>query len=418
VATLLLGSSELRAAPSYQVRDLLGFPGDDPIGDQNRALGVNAGGEITGQARTPGGFTYQGFRTLPGGTIVTSTPLPGTIGEDINVRGEIAGWVLSPSFIATLTVGTVTTKLGDFASPLGASSQAFGLNGLQLGPGQLPQVVGLSNLPGEAYYHAFLWQSGATNGVPGNPQLRDLGSIVAPEVAGLYPYDLSHAWAISDAQQVVGWSTSHVRAAYVQGNPTMRHAFLWTAGGTLGPPENPEMRDLGTLGVDSPGLENHSEAHDINNLGQITGFSTTIGGPTGTSFGHSHAFLWSEGTGMVDLDPNAERSTNGMALNNHGDVVGVMTAGGNNRAFIHTEGQVWDLNDLIPPNSGWVLLEAHDINDSGEIVGWGIHDGAFRPFALTGPPPPAVPGPFGWKLVLLGVLLASGLGWRVARRAA
>src|SRR6185503_17796502 len=30
----------------------------------------------------------------------------------------------------------------------------------------------------------------------------------------------------------------------------------------------------------------------------------------------------------------------------------------------------------------WTLLEATGINDNGEIVGWGIHDGALRAFKL------------------------------------
>ena len=42
-----------------------------------------------------------------------------------------------------------------------------------------------------------------------------------------------------------------------------------------------------------------------------------------------------------------------------------------------------DLNDLIPPDSGWLLQRANDINDQGQIVGRGITDGQFRAFLLT-----------------------------------
>ncbi|MCH8912583.1 MAG: immunoglobulin domain-containing protein [Planctomycetes bacterium] len=43
-----------------------------------------------------------------------------------------------------------------------------------------------------------------------------------------------------------------------------------------------------------------------------------------------------------------------------------------------------DLNDLIPPDSGWTLHEAKDINESGQIVGWGLNpDGLGRGFLLT-----------------------------------
>jgi hypothetical protein len=78
---------------------------------------------------------------------------------------------------------------------------------------------------------------------------------------------------------------------------------------------------------------------------------------------------------------------------------------------------MWDLNDLIPPDSGWNLMEAHDINDAGEIVGFGFHEGTFRPFALTGPPPPAVPASSTVALAALAVLLLGGLAYATVKLA-
>jgi probable HAF family extracellular repeat protein len=174
------------------------------------------------------------------------------------------------------------------------------------------------------------------------------------------------------------------------------------------------MRDLGVLGIDVPGQENTSQAHDINDVGQVTGFSETkIGLPSGA--GPNHAFIWTEATGMVDIDQNPGRATNGLAINNHGDVVGIMNTSTGPHAFVYTEGQIWDLNDLIPPDSGWTLMEAHDISDSGEIVGWGIHDGSFRAFALNGPPP--VPASSTGSVVALGLLLLAGMLYAVRRSA-
>lgn len=45
-------------------------------------------------------------------------------------------------------------------------------------------------------------------------------------------------------------------------------------------------------------------------------------------------------------------------------------------------GSYEDLNTLIPLDSGWQLIEAWDINNAGQIVGWGRRDGAPRPFLL------------------------------------
>jgi probable HAF family extracellular repeat protein len=42
-----------------------------------------------------------------------------------------------------------------------------------------------------------------------------------------------------------------------------------------------------------------------------------------------------------------------------------------------------DLNNLLPPNSGWELTQALGINDKGQIVGYGTHDGQIRAFLLT-----------------------------------
>ena len=42
-----------------------------------------------------------------------------------------------------------------------------------------------------------------------------------------------------------------------------------------------------------------------------------------------------------------------------------------------------DLNTLLPLNSGWVLMEANDINDNGQITGYGLHNGVGRAFRLS-----------------------------------
>jgi len=49
-----------------------------------------------------------------------------------------------------------------------------------------------------------------------------------------------------------------------------------------------------------------------------------------------------------------------------------------------------DLNALIPRNSGWQILHANAINDKGQIVGDGLHNGLKRAFVLT---PTGVPFP-------------------------
>jgi hypothetical protein len=52
-------------------------------------------------------------------------------------------------------------------------------------------------------------------------------------------------------------------------------------------------------------------------------------------------------------------------------------------AFLYSGAVMYDLNKLIPANSGWRLTVAFGINDAGLIVGIGAHNGQQRPFLLT-----------------------------------
>ena len=66
------------------------------------------------------------------------------------------------------------------------------------------------------------------------------------------------------------------------------------------------------------------------------------------------------------------------------------TADESNDAFLYSDGQMQDLNDLIPADSGWNLTDASAINTSGQIVGEGVVDGNVRAFLAT-PVPDTVP---------------------------
>jgi probable HAF family extracellular repeat protein len=117
------------------------------------------------------------------------------------------------------------------------------------------------------------------------------------------------------------------------------------------------MINLGTLG----GIA--SEGTDINNSGQAVGFAGTTAGP-------SHAFLWTAGTGMTDLGtlPGATSSF-AFSISNSGLVVGsANTASEPNlrHAFIWSAGDgIVDLGTLYPGQH----TEAFDVNDSGQVVG-------------------------------------------------
>ena len=128
------------------------------------------------------------------------------------------------------------------------------------------------------------------------------------------------------------------------------------------------MIDVGTL---SGGI--NSSGYGINNSGQVVGESDT--GPIlhlnlrlkSFSLYGTHAFLWTEGAGMMDLGHLGGGTSRATAISNNGVVVGTSALiNGTDHAFRWTQASgLIDLNTLLKPNSGWVLVDAYGVNDHG-----------------------------------------------------
>jgi probable HAF family extracellular repeat protein len=58
-------------------------------------------------------------------------------------------------------------------------------------------------------------------------------------------------------------------------------------------------------------------------------------------------------------------------------------------ALLYENGALYNLNDLIPANSGWTLQAATAINDRGQIAGFGMIHGEIHAFRLDPPIAPA-----------------------------
>jgi probable HAF family extracellular repeat protein len=181
-----------------------------------------------------------------------------------------------------------------------------------------------------------------------NGRMTDLGTL-----GGVF----GGAQCVNNRGQVIGTSSlAENPGACFTGEPGC-HPFLWDHG---------VLRDLGTLGGDN------GATFWLNNAGEVVGQADLPGSQI------HHAFLWRRGI-MTDLGTLGGNSS-AAAINSKGQIVGNSELGAPTsnlpHAFLWENGEpMIDLNTLIPANSSLLLVTAFNINDRGEIVGWGAPPG-------------------------------------------
>jgi probable HAF family extracellular repeat protein len=327
---------------------------------------INDAGQIVGDGflgcfEATRAFLWQAGEPTDLGTLAAEGPFTDSYAEDINQVGQIVGGastgrvqregngfiigcVTDVEFHAVLWQEGVIIDLG--APPGGLDTGAVAINdvGQILGWAEAPVDDDGPCAPAHPRY-PVLWEQRAgrwefidlrERGVPGlGRDINNLGQIVGRTGAGLDPDsrtpsgeaylwidgiltalgtlggEASEAVAINDAGQVVGWAETADTPADPDAREPVKHAFLWEASAVI---------DLGTLGGE------RSEAHAINNLGWIVGWSETGEGSLVQPV--RHGFLWQEG-------------------------------------------RMADLNDLLPADAEWVIEAALGINDAGQFIAAG-----------------------------------------------
>lgn len=143
---------------------------------------------------------------------------------------------------------------------------------------------------------------------------------------------------------------------------------------------------------------------DLNDSGRVIGNYTD-------SNGFEKAHTWYNGQ-TTDLGSLGGEGTWSYGLNNLNQIVGVSnTQDWVTSAFIWDKGVMKNLNNLLVNAAGWELEWATDINDNGQIIGWGRYNGVERSFLLNPvannpDDPQEVPEP----TVSFGLLAIAALG--------
>jgi probable HAF family extracellular repeat protein len=286
-------------------------------GNFTRATGVNPCGHVTGWSTGADGLAHA---FLYDGTMHDLGTLGGSEsgGNVISNCGKITGWAATSSgqSHAFFYDGKTMHDLGTFG---GSRSEGQAIN-------SVGQTVGDASGPGNAWVHAFLYDSRT-----GGP-LQDLGS----------PGDNSFAVDVNNAGQVAGiW--------YNNGEGIVpKRSFIYEAG---------SMRDIGTLGGTG------AVATDINEAGMIVGVSSLADG-------QERGFVY-DGNTMTSVGTLAnDRLSYAAAINSGGLVVGYSSTGLSSRAISWTRKDgIVDLNTrLHAPPPDLVLTEALAVADDGNIA--------------------------------------------------
>jgi probable HAF family extracellular repeat protein len=305
----------------------------------------------------------------PNVVICTGGEGPPGIARVVNNNGLVAGhWGLSkedplPTIGMAPNAGFSWTQAGGFKdiTSRGEEIEVLGLN-------DNGQIIGGAVAPtGEAPFSAFIYD-----------ELNGYRSL------GLMGGNGSLATGINNAGVAVGISYASLQHRDL--------AFMWDETNGIQPIP---------LGF------SYSRAWGINNLGQVIGIANEDGF-------NNNGFIWQAGVGLIPLsnDLSVVDFATPRSINDLSQIVGRAKFEKNSS---DQRAVIWDsihgirkLETLIESSSGWELLDAYDINNRGQIVGWGRFNGEFRGYVLNPIPEPSIVLIF--TVIVGGLLIRTVLG--------
>lgn len=292
----------------------------------------------------------------------------------INNNGDVVGTSTlangtQHAFLFTSADGVMT----DIDQRSGMSSYAMAIN-------NAGEIVGLEN---------------PTYSVPTQPFKYSNGVMTTLPIVEYDGMQNSAAYGINDAGKVVGttqMSDGWMAYSYVPGTQTdlgritssrfNSTAFgINSAGKTVGMAYHPVTHTMDAVlfenGITVLGMGTDDGrsaiAYDINDKNEI------VGGYY--SGGSLYPFFYKNNV-ITPLDLNGGGYA--YAINENSVVVGqTIITNTYRRAFIWSGGFREDLNSYLPPDSGWTLTTARDINDDGWIVGEGTINGQTHAYLMA-----------------------------------
>lgn len=324
LAIALVAATGVVAAPGPYALTALG----EPPGDSDRAeqaYAINSQGVVAGEFRTTAGRRASSpFISFAGEFRSLGTPL-GRVragARGINDLGQVVGETDSLTSRSRAFLWKHKRYI-DLGTVGGTWARARAIN-------NAGTIVGWSGTP-ERDGHAFVYRNGS--------------------MQDIHPFGrYSDATAISPNGTIVG--------NWWPGDTLLYGAFIYRDG---------QARDLDPL-------HQPIYVYGVNDAGQVVG-----AGP------ESRAALWQDGV-MHDLGTLGGGLSEALAINATGQIVGHAMAAGDRgwQAFIYDEGRMWSLTKLVARGGeGWRLQTARAINDRGQIVGIGLHEGEPQSFLLT-----------------------------------
>jgi len=342
---------------------------------------------LAGSALAQPQYTVTDLGVLPGYDVSVATGL--------NDRGDVAGYCTGGGDeVAVVWRNGQLINLGKLPKGHSALANSINSSGVVVGDGDLgddrPQVwvstsAGLYNFFQAANSHTlFITDAGVIGGnyikgFSGNGwraalwtqdprDARKWQTITLPLIPGINSKsDSTTAWAFNQSGQAAGWAANDIIS---------QHACFWNNDAKH------SIVDLGTLPGDWTSI-----AWGMNDLGQVVGESHPPFGSLPVVWNNDAAHTATElpllpgdnygsATAINNLDQALGRSAY--------DVPGTWNVGPS-QLVLWRDGGVFPLQQVLEPVSGagWTITTASAINNAGQIVGLGVHNGLNRAYVMT-----------------------------------